>query len=194
MPIAALFVDARGCYSGLPDVDVWDVSRDARLYPGPHPVVAHPPCARWCRLAGMVEYRWGHKKHEDGGCFESALRSVQTWGGVLEHPAYTDAWALHDIPPPLKAGWIRCNDGGWTCHVEQGHYGHQGSKPTWLYACGVELPSLHWGNSGRGPRGVHSLRRASRVHDAMSKRQRSATPVEFRDVLLSMARSVRSAA
>jgi len=79
--IAALFVDARGCYAGLPDVDVWDEARDARLYPGPHPVVAHPPCTRWCRLAGLVEARWGHKRGDDGGCFASALASVRRWGG-----------------------------------------------------------------------------------------------------------------
>lgn len=37
--IAALFVATGGCYFGLPDVDPWDVTRDARLYSGPHPVV-----------------------------------------------------------------------------------------------------------------------------------------------------------
>ena len=42
--IAALFVHKGGAYFGLPDVDPWDEARDARLYPGPHPVVAHPPC------------------------------------------------------------------------------------------------------------------------------------------------------
>ena len=34
--IAALFVEPGGCYFGLPNVDPWDESRDARLYPGPH--------------------------------------------------------------------------------------------------------------------------------------------------------------
>ena len=70
--IAALYVERGGAYCGIPDVDPWDEARDARLYAGPHPVVAHPPCARWCRLAGLVEARWGHKRGEDGGCFEIA--------------------------------------------------------------------------------------------------------------------------
>ena len=47
--IAALFVDADGIYAGRPDVDAWDIRRDARTYPGPYPVVAHPPCQRWGR-------------------------------------------------------------------------------------------------------------------------------------------------
>jgi hypothetical protein len=60
--IAALYVDPRGAYAGLPDVDLWDEARDARSYRGPHAVVAHPPCSRWCRLAGLVEARWGHRR------------------------------------------------------------------------------------------------------------------------------------
>jgi hypothetical protein len=47
--IAALYVEERGVYSGLEGVDVWGVSRDARRYAGPYPVVAHPPCERWGR-------------------------------------------------------------------------------------------------------------------------------------------------
>ena len=78
--VAALFVQTNGVYYGLPDVDPWDQRRDARLYDGPHPVVAHPPCSRWCRLAGLVEARWGHKRGEDGGCFAAALAAVRRWG------------------------------------------------------------------------------------------------------------------
>ena len=102
--IAALFVAERGCYAGLPNVDPWPESRDARLYAGPHPVVAHPPCSRWCRLAGLVEARWGHKRGDDGGCFASALNSVRAWGGVLEHPAYSDAFPAFGIPAPARRG------------------------------------------------------------------------------------------
>ena len=42
--VAALFVEKGGCYYGLNGVDPWPAGRDARLYNGPHPVVAHPPC------------------------------------------------------------------------------------------------------------------------------------------------------
>ena len=193
--IAALFVQRSGVYWDMPDVDPWDEARDARLYAGPHPVVAHPPCSRWCRLAGLVEARWGHKRGEDGGCFASALRSVRTWGGVLEHPAYSDAWCAFDLPrPPRHGGWVRGLCGGWSAHVEQGRYGHVAKKATWLYAFGVELPSLQWGHNADQKsqalvswceNHVSSGERRPRV----GKKQASRTPPAFRDVLLGMARS-----
>lgn len=95
--IAALFVARRGVYAQLEGVDLWDERRDARTYAGPWPVVAHPPCSRWCRLAGLVEARWGHVRGDDGGCFASALQSVRVFGGVLEHPAYSLAWRDPDL-------------------------------------------------------------------------------------------------
>lgn len=98
--VAALFVDADGIYSNRLHVEVWDEARDARKYPGPYPVVAHPPCTRWCRLAGFVEARFGYKQGEDGGCFDSALNSVRKFGGVLEHPAYSKAWDRFELPKP----------------------------------------------------------------------------------------------
>lgn len=145
--IAALFVQRGGAYWDLPGVDPWDEERDARLYAGPHPVVAHPPCSRWCRLAGLVEARWGHRRGDDGGCFAAALAAVRRWGGVLEHPAFSDAWAAHDLnAPPSGGGWVNADLlGGWTCYVEQGRYGHRARKATWLFAHGVELPALRWG-------------------------------------------------
>jgi hypothetical protein len=197
--IAALFVEENGAYYGLPDVDPWPESRDARLYAGPWPVVAHPPCSRWCRLAGLVEARWGHKRAEGGGCFETALRAVRTYGGVLEHPAYSDAWARFWLPVPHPAGgWQRGLCGGWSCHVEQGRYGHPAKKATWLYAVGCELSELKWGSSPDGASsalvswcGNHT--KAFDRRPRVGKAAAAATPPEFRDVLLAMARSVRGA-
>lgn len=194
--IAALFVQKNGAYFGLPDVDPWDEARDARTYAGPHPVVAHPPCARWSRLAGFTEARFGYKRGDDAGCFASALASVRAWGGVLEHPAFTAAFRAHRLPMPAPGGWQRTLCGGWVCSVEQGHYGHTTSKPTWLYAYGVgDPPSLTWSPGSRDGQGSwlglssDGLRKTKRNN--IPKHLRSATPEAFKQVLLSIARAAR---
>jgi hypothetical protein len=194
--VAVLYAYADGPYSGLPGVDVWDEGRDARLYPGPHPVVAHPPCSRWCRLAGLVEARWGHRRGEDGGCFASALAAVRRWGGVLEHPAYSDAWRAFDLPRPHRAGgWQRGTCGGWSAHVEQGRYGHAAKKATWLYAHGVDLPDLRWGSDPDSASRALVSWCGNRVSPGMEgrprigKRAASETPEAFRDLLLATART-----
>lgn len=196
--IAALFVEARGHYSSIEGVDPWPESRDARLYPGPWPVVAHPPCSRWCRLAGLVEARWGHTKGEDGGCFASALSSVRRFGGVLEHPAYSDAWNAFDLPiPDRHGGWQRGICGGWSCHVEQCRYGHRAKKATWLYAFGVEPPQMRWGSDlgCKSDALVSWCGNHTDAHDErprLGKAEAISTPIEFRDALIAIARSVAS--
>jgi hypothetical protein len=193
--IAALYVERGGVYWDLPDVDPWDEQRDARQYAGPWPVVAHPPCSRWCRLAGLVEARWGHKRGKDGGCFAAALASVRRWGGVLEHPAYSDAWSAFDLPnPPRHGGWVRGLCGGWSCHVEQCRYGHPAKKATWLYAFNADLPSLRWGSTLDTQStalvswcGNHVASGESRPR--VGKRVASRSPLAFRDLLISIARS-----
>jgi len=188
--IAALYVQPRGCYQGVDGVDPWDERRDARQYAGPHPVVAHPPCARWGNYwfgspSGTKRYQLG----DDGGCFSAALSAVRQWGGVLEHPANSKAWAHHGIPaPPFGGGWIEA-PGGWTCCVEQGHYGHMARKPTWLYCSGPRPEDLAMGPSAPPRRPGDSPRRG--MLERLSKNQRAATPSEFRDVLLSIARRER---
>jgi hypothetical protein len=188
--IAALFVQVDGCYAGLDDVDSWPEARDARLYPGPHPVVAHPPCERWGRYyQGGPRSPRVYKLGDDGGCFLAALRAVRAWGGVLEHPRDSKAFRAHGLnAPPRDGGWISAGlGGGWVCCVEQGWFGHQAQKPTWLFASGVELPSLPWGPSTVPARRGTSKRRG--ILERLSHRQRAATPPAFRDVLLGMARS-----
>jgi hypothetical protein len=128
--------------------------------------------------------------------------------------------------------------GGWTCYVEQWFYGDRAKKATWLYANGVELPSLRWGHtpdtaepayvtdgggdvkrraagwrdSGYGNRqrskkpayvsNVGGRQRARALvswcgnhvkdgenRERLGKKAANATPPEFRDLLLSIARS-----
>lgn len=205
--VAALYVETDGAYFGLPGVDPWDEARDARNYAGPHPVVAHPPCQRWGRFWGGNPKQWPRLKlGDDGGCFAAALASVRQFGGIIEHPEASHAWAHHGLnKPPKTGGWIAADFvGGWTCCVEQGHYGHLSRKATWLYAVGVDLPELIWGPSRDKVRvagaGFHTAaeRAAAKAAGTASRTQlptrlRNATPLPFRDLLLSIARSASTA-
>lgn len=201
--IAALYVHHGGVYYDLPGVDPWGLpEKDAREYNGPHPVVAHPPCKRWGRYwYGGPSAKKRLKKGDDDGCFASAVYAVRYWGGVLEHPEGSHAWSHHGIRKPPKSGtWVKADDIGWTCCVEQGHYGHSARKATWLYVVGCKLPSLQWGKS-RGKKrmdaGFHSKEVAVRERakpnyrpiKRLSNYERLATPVEFRDLLISIART-----
>lgn len=205
--IAALFVETGGVYADIPGVDVWDEARDARKYPGPWPVVAHSPCQRWGKLwAGQPLFikQTGIRKikGDDGGCFSSALEAVRTHGGVLEHPEHSHAWDHFNLnKPPREGGWIQADFyGGWTCCVEQRGYGHYARKPTWLYACKTELPELIWGKTERrlDPAVVErmGLARAIKLGEVGARgggtdsTPRIHTPPAFRDLLISMARSV----
>jgi hypothetical protein len=204
--VAALYVETNGVYYGLPDVDPWDETRDARLYDGPWPVVAHPPCNRWSPLAFLNQAQHGYRVGDDGGCFAAALRAVRAFGGVLEHPALSIAWAHFKLPKPARGGWSQALDGaGWSTEVSQSAYGHAARKRTWLYYVGPGPPALDWsdppaaatvgGGGWRRPSGrrdeLTTVAQGTRLQGAAASR----TTPEFRDALLSMAASaVRVAA
>ena len=211
MTIAALYVETNGAYFGLPSVEPWDEVRDARKYAGPHPVVAHPPCQRWGRFwHGSTRKPHQFKQGDDGGCFEAAFEAVNRFGGVIEHPEGSHAWNAFCIPwPPRRGGWVFAGGGygnpeAWTCCVYQGHYGHLAGKATWLYTVGVkkhDLPELRWGKTEQRihPRALelHGYEKARRigmmamVGGKDKTRIRNATPPEFRDLMIEIARLTR---
>lgn len=193
MMVAALFVATDGVYFGMPDVSPWDEKRDARLYDGPHPVVAHPPCDRWCLLARLNEHRYGHKVGDDGGCFKSALASLRRCGGVLEHPADTLAWKAFGLMRPRRGAWCRdLTDGSWTTEVQQSAYGHRARKRTWLlYVGDVAPPDVDWSSPPPTAKVSHFSDTGCTL-PALSKKEAKATPLAFRDLLLSIARSAHS--
>lgn len=204
MIVNALFIDPKGHYPELlgPE-NCWDVERDARLYLGPHPVVAHPPCNLWVNMAAVNWKRYKRQKPawylggDDDGSFESALRAVVEFGGVLEHPAGTHAWTRYGLGRPTGvgwydvdviepgvhealAGWVRC----WVCEVWQSAYGHPARKRTWLLYCG-KRPSfeLRWERRA----GTHQIGWFDRNKPTLSKREAMATPVEFAKELIRLA-------
>lgn len=205
--VAALYVEPKGCYVGVPGVDPWDEARDARTYAGPHPVVAHPPCQRWGRFwHGSTRKPHQYKLGDDGGCFAAALAAVLKYGGVLEHPAHSKAWDAFGLwKPEPGEGWQLClqpSRSYWVCYVEQGHYGHMSRKPTWLLAKSTRKPAeLNWTKGEqRLPAwmieryGYEKARRIGVVAMVGGKHKtaiRNATPEPFRDLLLSIARNAK---
>ena len=195
MLIAALFVANPGAYTGLADVDAWDKDRDARQYDGAYPVVAHPPCQLWTRFAHVNFARWGgehNRPGNDGGCFKAALMALRRCGGVLEHPAFSDAWKAYDLPRPDKSalGWRLDVCGLWVCEVWQSAYGHAARKRTWLLYQGKRAPiELLWHRrEGSHQIGFHDQRGKDRNKPTISGKAASATPLPFRDALIALAR------
>lgn len=166
--IAALYIQSTGIYTTLEGVDPWDIERDATDYPGPFPVVAHPPCGPW-----------GHYRHTCTGqradLAVRAVAQVRQWGGVLEHPCDSHLWKACELPEP---GGTRDRFGGWTILIRQSWWGHLAPKRTWLYIAGrIDVPELP--DPCEDPGG--------RVKN-MSRAQREATPPELARWLVKLAR------
>lgn len=190
--IAALYVEALGVYYGLPGVEPWGLpERDAREYNGPWPVVAHPPCSRWVNFAALNFKRYGgehNRPGNDGGCFAAAPEAVRRWGGVLEHPASSNAWPHHGIPRPSGLCWQRTLDGEWVCEVWQSAYRHKARKRTWLLYVGDHAPpTLDW----TAKPGTHQVGHFDRIKPQLHGKSASRTPIPFRDALLALARQSR---
>lgn len=152
--VDVLYTDPLGVYPSLVGrARCWDEARDAKLYRGPGPVVAHPPCGPWGRLNFLCKY-------QDPGCGPAAVTAVRTVGGVLEHPANSKLWPACGMPKPGEPcdAW-----GGFTLAVSQVSWGHRAVKPTWIYCVGVspELAAMSIRTGGvatarttNGPRGA----------------------------------------
>lgn len=197
--VAALYIDGAGVYSTIPGLDLWDAKRDARLYDGTAPVVAHPPCQLWGKFAKVNFARWGgehNRPGNDGGCFASALANVRRCGGVLEHPAGSYAWEAHGLPkpPPLRqcSQWESAGPNEWVCEVWQSAYGHKARKRTWLFYCGKPPMRLNWDRpAGTHQIGFHDQRGKARNKPTISGKAASATPPAFALALIQLAEGSR---
>lgn len=196
--IAALYVERGGPYFTMPDVDPWDVARDARTYAGPDPIVAHPPCGPW----GALRHLYRGTEHD---CAPIAVRAVQEWGGVLEHPARSQLWSAMRLPRP---GGLPDEHGGFALEVEQCAWGHVARKRSWLYVVGVPRAEVtaevrtggtptHWISGYRSSNGRDPARYAktgSAVPPGIkicSAQQRRRTPRPFAEWLVSIASRAR---
>ena len=196
--VAALFARDDSVYKTLPNVEVYDMLRDARTYDGPWPVVAHPPCRAWGRLRHMANPR-----SDERNLARLAVALVREFGGVLEHPAASTLWTAQRLPAPGQRDCV----GGWTLGITQHWWGHRATKATLLYIVGCEpkeippLPELRLGE------GTHVVAQDIRLPDGsrigtgdprkkpqITHAEREHTPPELAFWLVALARrcSVRS--
>lgn len=179
MTIAVLFARADSAYKDLPDVEVYDMERDARTYDGPWPVVAHPPCRAWGRLRTFANPR-----PDERNLARLAVALVREFGGVLEHPAGSTLWAAQRLPTPGN----RDDYGGWTLAAPQMWWGHKAEKPTWFYVVGCrpqDVPTVPY-VMGEAAYVVQSRKRSGyRPH--ITKAEREHTPPRLAEWLVELA-------
>lgn len=179
-PVAALYIDPKGPYPGLLGAEYcWPLARNAKLYDGPWPVIAHPDCGPWSRLRHLC-------RNQDPECGLHAIAQVRAFGGVLEHPADSKLWLTFGLPSP---GFK--DDYGFTLAVNQVSWGHSCAKPTWLYCCGIDRSKAEAGvRTGGTP--THVVCKGPGVWDlpVASKPAKRRTPIEFAKWLIELARSV----
>ena len=133
---------------------------------------------------------------DDDGCFAAAVRSVEQFGGVIEHPEGSHAFEQFGLGrPKWRAGWDAQNGEGSVCCVAQGNYGHRARKLTWLYYVGSSAPpALDWSvptgmarlDNGNGPGRPRALHR-----DRIEKLERLESPAPFANLLLELAAHAR---
>ncbi len=204
MKTNALFVVKDGIYFNDPAIEPWDFSRNAFNCENGAPAIAHPPCDRWGRYwSGGPSVKIRKKLGDDKGCFAFALWYVRTHGGVIEHPEASHAWNFFGLSrPPKKGGWIKADEyGGFTCCVEQGHYGHKARKATWLYINKCPPVDLVWGKAEGKISIEESFRDSQERHVArsagigpvprISSSERLGTPQAFKELLLKIVSGVQ---
>ena len=184
--IAVLFARRDSIYFSLADCDVWDAARNALLWPGGVPCIAHPPCRLWGQLR---QFSSAPAEEKDLGPW--AIAQVRRWGGVVEHPASSGLWAATGCPTPAQ-GHDRYE--GWTLGIHQYWFGHRACKPTWLYIVGCEPSAtppvpLVLGEA------MHVIgRKRPYAKPEVSKREREATPPALAHWLVEVAHQCRKEA
>lgn len=169
--VAVLFARADSVYKTMPGLDVWDEARDARGWQGGCALVAHPPCRLWAKLRQFAK---SSDPVAERQLAIDAVRRVQRFGGVLEHPAESTLFAHMGLPTPGRAP---DQFGGWTAEIRQCDWGHKAEKLTWLYIVGCHPDDLPPRPTRGEPTGVIKPQRGvPRTLKIVTKAEREHTP------------------
>jgi hypothetical protein len=177
--IAVLCAQRRSVYHRMLGVDVYDIDRDARTFPGGMPVIAHPPCRAWSKHCA-------HQAKPDPGEKELGIwcaQQVKKWGGILEQPAGSRLWHATGLPDPGEhlAGWSL-----WSESVWRAWWGYSMRKATWLLFSQIDPSHVKW------PLVLHNPGLDRRREQVMSKNQRSKTAPAMAEWLVATARQAKT--
>lgn len=167
--IAALFCTPGSVYKTMDGVEVFDEARDATTFDLSVPVVAHPPCRAWGRMA-----HWSKHGPYERDLAHWAIHVARHCGGVVEHPITSRLWREIGSGTP----GVRDRFGGVLLTVHQSWWGHRAQKATGLYVVGPvpdEMPC-----DGPAP---------TRVVQAMGQPERLRTPSKLAAWLVRTARA-----
>ena len=176
--ISALFVTKNSIYKEL-NIDSWDIDRDARLWPGGNPCIAHPPCRAWGQLSHFAKPRPDEKELAIW-----AINQIRIYGGILEHPRGSKLWPHLNLPLGSEIDSF----GGFTISICQSWFGHPCEKKTLLYICGCspcELPEYPL--SFDAVKFVISTKKTRYSRPEASKKYREYTPINFAKWLIDVA-------
>lgn len=126
--VAVLFARADSIYKTMPGLEVYDMERDARTFPGGMPIVGHPPCRAWGVLKHMAKPR-----HDEKDLARWCIDRIREEGGVLEHPYGSALWKDKGLAGPGEYD----DFGGTTLSFPQLWFGHQMNKYSKFYVCGI---------------------------------------------------------
>lgn len=184
--VAVLCARPDSIYKTLPGCDVYDAARDARTFSGSGPVVCHPPCRLWGKLATFANVE---NPHAEKALAHLCVNWVRSNGGVLEHPLSSGLWESAGLPRP----GIRDSFGGFTVAMPQKWFGHRAEKWSWFYVCGMspaDLPAIPFelGEASHVIANSPNRQGLANARPEVTKRERDATPPQLANWLIDAAR------
>lgn len=179
------FVAKNSYYHLLPNLDLFDLRRNALSTVSNAPAIYHPPCRSWGRLRQFAKTPSG----EHWLAVWSVLR-IWRYGGVLEHPAGSKLWSFMNLARP---GQRYDSHGGFSVSLNQSWFGYPAKKNTWLYVVGCEISDLP-----EMPLCFNAITKTvsgsknRNVLKELSHSERSRTTLQFNEYLISVLNTIKS--
>lgn len=179
------FVADNSYYRLLPDLDLFDLRRNALSTVSNAPATYHPPCRSWGRLRQFA-------KTPSGEHWLAVWAVLRMWryGDVLEHPAGSKLWSFMNLARP---GQRYDSHGGFSVSLNQSWFGYPAKKNTWLYVVGCDISDLP-----EMPLNFNAITKTvsgsknRNVLKELSHSERSRTTLQFNEYLIAVLNTIKS--